>query len=323
VELTHTPVRCAEMVTKDLAVAEELLSRDYVDYRSHQIRHREDFVFRAQSASVDGCGVDRVRNWANLTGTVDALGEVAALVVTAGRYAIREDDDYRPVAPGTAVLLPTGTPVPIRWDRVDVRMVRFPIAAVTRAAGRLGVDPVDFRFAATAPLSAVHNRHWLSTVEYLERAFDGPEPAIAYPLLRASMLQTLAAVALAVFPNTTMNVDYAAGPGRTAPAAIRRAIAHLDAHAAEPLTLEQVAAAAGVSVRGLQAGFARHRGVSPMAYLRRVRMERAHRDLQAGDRSCGDTVAVIARRWGFASPGRFAVEYRKVFGRSPGHTLRA
>jgi AraC-like DNA-binding protein len=50
-------------------------------------------------------------------------------------------------------------------------------------------------------------------------------------------------------------------------------------------------------------------------------MERAHRDLQAGDRAGGDTVASIALRWGFASPGRFAVEYRKVFGRSPGETL--
>lgn len=322
-KLTHTPVRRADVETQDLAVAEELLSRNYVEYRPQLVRHRADFVFRAQSASVGGFGVDRVRNWATLTGTVDALGEVAALVVTAGRYAIREDHDYRPVAPGNAVLLPISTSVPIRWDRADVQMVRFPITAVTRAAGRLGVEPVDFRFVATAPLSAAHNQYWLSTVEYLERAFDGPEPAIAYPLLRESMLQSLAAVALAVFPNTTMSVDYAAGPGRVTPAAIRRASAYLDAHAAEPLALEQVAAAAGISVQGLQAGFARHRGVSPMAYLRRVRMERAHLDLQAGDRSRGDTVAAIARRWGFASPGRFAVEYRRVFGRSPGRTLRA
>ncbi|WP_018333374.1 helix-turn-helix domain-containing protein [Actinomycetospora chiangmaiensis] len=33
-------------------------------------------------------------------------------------------------------------------------------------------------------------------------------------------------------------------------------------------------------------------------------------------------MAAIASRWGFTHPGRFSIEYRQVFGRPPGETLR-
>ena len=45
-----------------------------------------------------------------------------------------------------------------------------------------------------------------------------------------------------------------------------------------------------------------------MAYLRRVRLDRAHRDLQAANPAV-DTVTAIAVRWGFTHAGRFSVAY--------------
>ena len=59
-----------------------------------------------------------------------------------------------------------------------------------------------------------------------------------------------------------------------------------------------------------------------MAYVRRVRLECAHRELQAADPTSGDTVAAIAARWGFAKPDRFAAAYRAAYGVAPIHTLR-
>ena len=82
------------------------------------------------------------------------------------------------------------------------------------------------------------------------------------------------------------------------------------------------ARAAGVGPRALQLAFARHLGLSPMAYVRRVRLECAHRELQAADPTSGDTVAAIAARWGFAKPDRFAAAYRAAYGVAPIHTLR-
>ena len=58
-----------------------------------------------------------------------------------------------------------------------------------------------------------------------------------------------------------------------------------------------------------------------MEYLRRVRLDRAHRDLQAADPAV-DTVTAIAGRWGFTHAGRFSTAYKREFGTAPSETLR-
>jgi transcriptional regulator GlxA family with amidase domain len=68
--------------------------------------------------------------------------------------------------------------------------------------------------------------------------------------------------------------------------------------------------------------FMRHYDTTPTGYLRRVRLERAHRELRDADPSDGTTVAAIARRWGWANSSHFAVVYREAYGRYPRHTLR-
>lgn len=110
--------------------------------------------------------------------------------------------------------------------------------------------------------------------------------------------------------------------GRVRSAAIRIAAELMETNPARPLTVAAIAAEAHVSVRALQEGFRRDLGLTPMAYLRDVRLRRAHADLRAADPSVS-TVASIARRWHFAHLGRFAARYADVFGESPNATLRA
>ncbi len=73
----------------------------------------------------------------------------------------------------------------------------------------------------------------------------------------------------------------------------------------------------------VQAAFRRHLDTTPLAYLRSVRMERAHRDLQNAEPGHGTSVAAVAARWGFTHLGRFAIEYRRRFGSYPSQTLRS
>jgi transcriptional regulator GlxA family with amidase domain len=96
----------------------------------------------------------------------------------------------------------------------------------------------------------------------------------------------------------------------------------MDTHAGQPVTVTEVAAAAGTTARALQYAFRRHYDTTPTGYLRRVRLERAHRQLQAADPITGATVAEIARQWGWANPAHFATAYRKRYGMAPSHTLR-
>jgi AraC-like DNA-binding protein len=58
-----------------------------------------------------------------------------------------------------------------------------------------------------------------------------------------------------------------------------------------------------------------------MAYLRQVRMARAHEELLAADPEL-TTASAIARKWGFGHYGRFAAEYARRFCRKPSETLR-
>lgn len=99
---------------------------------------------------------------------------------------------------------------------------------------------------------------------------------------------------------------------------MRRAIAYIEEHAHEPITVDDVALAAGISTRGLQYAFRRAMGVTPTEYLRSERLARAHAELREGARA---PVAEVARRWGFASPSRFAKHYREAYGCSPRQTL--
>ena len=78
------------------------------------------------------------------------------------------------------------------------------------------------------------------------------------------------------------------------PRHVRRAQDYLQAHAHEPLSVEQLAQVAGVSVRSLYSGFKEFLGVSPMHYLRDLRMERARTELLSGEAA---SVAGVALRW--------------------------
>lgn len=95
---------------------------------------------------------------------------------------------------------------------------------------------------------------------------------------------------------------------------VKRALEWLHQHAAEKIMLEDVAAASGVSIRTLQLGFRKYLGLSPMAYLLKVRLQHAHNDL-LNDPSA--TIEEISTRWGFASPSKFAAQVRWQFGHNP------
>ncbi|MEV6304456.1 AraC family transcriptional regulator [Actinoplanes sp. NPDC051861] len=317
------PMQRGEVETADLAVAHDLVCRRYAE---HTVRLRDpaaDFLFRVRSAATTDIVVDEIVYRASVEVTSQPFPDFAVIAFRTGRYAAQRDGEWQRCGPGDAVLLPVDAPFEVTWDRIELLLTRIPQPAVLRMAAQLGVEPGDFRFHGMRPVSAERSRHWQTTLAYLSRSFAGPHPAVTAPLVHQSTLDLLAAAALTVFPNTTMTAGHLTGPGRAEPRAVRRAVAFIDGHAGEPVALEDIAAAAGLGVRGLQAAFARHLDTTPTGYLRRVRLERARRDLQDGDRALGDTVEAIARRWGFPNPGRFAAEYRRTYGESPGHTLRA
>jgi AraC family ethanolamine operon transcriptional activator len=76
----------------------------------------------------------------------------------------------------------------------------------------------------------------------------------------------------------------------------------------------------GVSERTLQYAFRSYVDMSPLAYLRLCRLNHVRATLRASDPRA-TTVTVVAMRFGFMHLGRFATEYRRMFGEAPSATL--
>ncbi|WP_223567712.1 helix-turn-helix domain-containing protein [Agrobacterium tumefaciens] len=96
---------------------------------------------------------------------------------------------------------------------------------------------------------------------------------------------------------------------------IKKAVEWMQLHAAEKPSIEQLSSASGVSIRTLQIGFQNFYGQSPMAFLLKVRLEKAYKDLLTQPTTI--TIDEIARRWGFSNPGKFSAQIRATYGDGP------
>ncbi|MCU1679007.1 MAG: transcriptional regulator, AraC family [Frankiales bacterium] len=86
-----------------------------------------------------------------------------------------------------------------------------------------------------------------------------------------------------------------------------------DARYAEPLTVDDLARAAGLSRAHFSREFRRAFGEPPHAYLLTRRLERAAALLRTTDRSVAETCFAV----GLRSVGSFTSSFTRTFGRSP------
>jgi AraC-like DNA-binding protein len=138
------------------------------------------------------------------------------------------------------------------------------------------------------------------------------------PLVQAEVAQSWLAALLYGAAHTHSRL-LAADPADAGLPAVRRAADYVESNWNKPLLIEDIAAAVGVGASSLFKTFKALRGVSPMAYVRRVRLDKAHAMLLAADRSAA--VADIALTCGFSNGGHFARDYRKAFGERPSDTV--
>lgn len=97
-------------------------------------------------------------------------------------------------------------------------------------------------------------------------------------------------------------------------ARIAAALSHLREHYAEALSVEELAACANMSASTFHEHFKRSTLLSPMQYLKRLRLLKAQQML-IGE---GLGVAQVAHRVGYQSTSQFSREYKRHFERSPG-----
>jgi AraC-like DNA-binding protein len=188
-------------------------------------------------------------------------------------------------------------------------------------------DLTDRRVRPTVPLGASLDlrtgpgRQWWSLARALVDLARDPEGPLSRPVVARPLAQSVIAAFLHASDHPFRDL-LARRPAVPRPATVRAAVELLEAEPGHPWTTPELARRVGVGVRGLQAGFTRHVGASPMAHLRQVRLVQAHLELQAAD-PARVSVADVAAGWGFTHLGRFAASYRDRYGCPPSHTLRS
>ncbi|WP_433566653.1 AraC family transcriptional regulator [Nocardia sp. CA-151230] len=220
-----------------------------------------------------------------------------------------------------ASVLDPGPRVSMSWEGANrqllLRLDRASVHDVLRK--KLGREPTTpLAFAPRMDLTTPAGRTWSGLFKLLTDAVGSAEipESIAVREFEGLLVSQL----LLGQPNNYHD-ELDRRPQPTVARPIAQAADLIEAHAHEPLTIDDIAEAIGVSTRTLQDGFRRYYDTTPMAYLRDVRLRRVRTDLLQAD-STTATVTDIAIRWGFLHPGRFSILYRDRYGESPSQTLR-
>lgn len=253
------------------------------------------------------------------TPTVEHLTQPSGRLVVAHvlRGHVDTGDDAQRAGPGDVLLVGTpDRPRALRSEDVELHLVQLDQAVVADLVEPAGEGPAIF--TRSRPVSAASARRCAGLLEFLARDLLADEDADGSPLLVEQAARLLGAALLSTFPNTATHPH---DPGMSAPATLRHALAFVEDHVHEPVSLAEIAAAAHVTTRTLQLTFRQQLATTPTEYLRRVRLDRAHQELLTAEPGDGVSVTDVARRWGFGHAGRFAARYRQVYGRSPRETL--
>lgn len=163
-----------------------------------------------------------------------------------------------------------------------------------------------------------HQRYAQGTANILKTVQQRPEI-----LQNASVQHMLSATALKLALDalmTTTELTKTKIQSRRMPG-VRRVIDYLQVHAAALPTMLELCKIAHLSERSLEYGFREYLGITPIRYLRLIRLNGVRRELLI---ACPESVKVIdiALIWGFLEMGRFAGEYRQLFQELPSETLR-
>lgn len=102
--------------------------------------------------------------------------------------------------------------------------------------------------------------------------------------------------------------------------AVWRCQSYVSKHLGDNITLEKLCKISGLRERSLIVAFNRIVGISPKAYVRRMRLQRVHVALQKSRRR-RQSITDVAHQFGFRHLGHFGQAYRAMFGESPSDTL--
>ncbi|MBF4616445.1 helix-turn-helix transcriptional regulator [Curtobacterium sp. VKM Ac-1376] len=305
VERTRLVARMGEV-----AGARQVVARTHRTHGLQVTAGADPFVFEETVTGTELLSLESMQCTGTVRGEVESDDAVIVVWLKSGHGKVDGDE----LLPGRPVLYREGRQS-FRWTDFSKDLMRIDRDTVERVAAERGgwnQAPLEFKphhVPEGAPLAA-----WWLVVRTIAPEILGTVGPVSAE--RERELSRFAAAGL-----LTAVPHWPVGQGREVPARTRlaKAEAFLLDHVADRVTVDDVAAAAGLSVRGLQGAFQRVHGVSPLSYLKGVRLLLAREHLESGT---AESVATVARSVGMTHLSRFASDYRAEFGQLPRDVLR-
>jgi AraC family ethanolamine operon transcriptional activator len=218
------------------------------------------------------------------------------------------------VSGGEIITVPPGS----RTYAFDPRGSRYAVVALDHAAvAQMGETVLEGRSSA-AIVAKPARSEWRILYGVLARAVDlsasadYAEGALAErgrADLLAALADCLKSAAVPVSKRSSASI-----------AIVARSEDFAHTHSGESVTIAQLSAASGVSERSLRNAFYEVCAVGPKRYLRIRSLHNVRRALTTG--AVGSSVTHVATLHGFFELGRFAGEYKALFGEAPSQTLQ-
>ncbi len=268
------------------------------------IRHRG-------SAQADSLGL-QLHHLTATTPLVYTRYDPSFSFVLRGRKRVLIGDDDEEWGAGSFLITPIDLPVVAQVVEVD--------ESGDFVSGNWRLDPIVIAdvLARLPPRDALLPPTRLGTVtpelagvlDRLLRVLDAPDDleVLRRPLAHELILRLLQS-------DQGARVLAAGGSGRSA--LVTAAVGLVVADPGAPWTVDSLAAAVSTSAATLNRRFRELTGMSPMVYLKQIRLGEARRRMLTG----GEAVAHAAAAVGYANASHFARDYRRAYGAAPAQDI--
>jgi AraC-like DNA-binding protein len=187
-----------------------------------------------------------------------------------------------------------------------------------RLTALLGAKPKgEMTFQPAIPAGEPHAQTLSQLIRFLAQQLDSTASQLPAAVCRE--LEHAIQIAFLYASRSSFSHLLESQESAPAPWVVRRIEEFIEANWQQPITIDRLAAEAGVSARAIFRAFERSRGYSPMAFAKAIRLKRAREILTCGDPAVSVTGAAFKSN--FASPSRFAKDYREAFGELPSETI--
>lgn len=311
---THRPLVAVSGYEPDAAA--HTFTRHYAGHDMHCQPMADPFWFKYVDIGDDQLSIRRLQMNGRLRGGISARDGLVAHWLTRGHARIDVAVNETRVHPGSApMLFPAGRQFTVDYEDIDQRLVYVHQDLLGSIAEEQHLPHTSLALNQHAEPDDAAVIRWHVTVALAVAAFrtagigsqewNDARNDVARALLNLYSTPQ--------FPTTS------AGRRTTRLAAV---LDYMHSNARRPLTVADVADAVGVSVRSLQDTFQQVFHQSPMSYLREIRLDNIHAELQ-NQHGTSTTVMEVARNWGFNHMGRFSATYANRFAEYPSKTLHA